>query len=100
MKITNQVECNEATQIGQEKVGEILELIPGFKNEIDWKKTNLNSKDYMRVVFKNGSVLDIVAASQRTRGARRHGGLVEEASRIALIYLFPFISGGQIIIFG
>lgn len=69
----------QATQIGQEKVGEILELIPGFKNEIDWKKTNLNSKDYMRVVFKNGSVLDIVAASQRTRGARRHGGLVEEA---------------------
>lgn len=68
----------QAASIGKEKVSEILELIPGFKNEIDWKRSNLNGKDYMRVAFKNGSVLDIVAASQRTRGARRHGGLIEE----------------------
>lgn len=28
--------------------------------------------------FKNGSKLDILAASQRSRGARRTGGLIEE----------------------
>lgn len=69
----------QAANIAREKIDEILDLIPGFKREIDWKQTNLNGKDYVRVVFKNGSKLDIVAASQRTRGGRRHGGLIEEA---------------------
>ena len=35
-------------------------------------------KDYVRLEFKNGSKLDIVAARQSTRGGRRHGGLMEE----------------------
>ena len=69
----------QAANIAREKIDEILDLIPGFKREIDWKQTNLGGKDYVRVVFKNGSKLDIVAASQRTRGGRRHGGLIEEA---------------------
>ena len=51
----------------------------------------------MRVVFKNGSKLDIVAASQRTRGGRRHGGLIEEANKIALTHFFPDITGGQLL---
>ena len=69
----------QAANIAREKIDEILDLITGFKREIDWKQTNLGGKDYVRVVFKNGSKLDIVAASQRTRGGRRHGGLIEEA---------------------
>ncbi len=52
----------------------------------------------MRVVFKNGSKLDIVAASQRTRGGRRHGGLIEEANKIALTHFFPDITGGQLLV--
>nr|DAI51024.1 MAG TPA: terminase large subunit [Caudoviricetes sp.] len=29
-------------------------------------------------MFKNGSVLDNLAATERSRGQRRHGGLMEE----------------------
>lgn len=68
----------QAANIAKEKIEEILELIPGFRREINWKKTSFG-KDYVRVTFKNGSVLDVVAARQSTRGGRRHGGLIEEA---------------------
>lgn len=35
-------------------------------------------KDYARITFKNGSILDIVGALNSTRGGRRHCGLLEE----------------------
>lgn len=35
-------------------------------------------KDYARITFKNGSILDIVGALSSTRGGRRHCGLFEE----------------------
>lgn len=54
-------------------------MIPGLKNEIDWRpgKTTA-SKDMVRYKFKNNSSLDIVAAKQSSRGKRKHGGLIEE----------------------
>ena len=36
------------------------------------------SKDDLRFVFKNGSEINILAASERSRGQRRQSGLVEE----------------------
>lgn len=36
------------------------------------------SKDDLRFVFKNGSEINILAASERSRGQRRQAGLVEE----------------------
>lgn len=35
-------------------------------------------KDYVRLVLKNRSVLDVVGALDSTRGGRRHGGLIDE----------------------
>ena len=58
---------------------EICDLIPSFKREIDWGRgKSQESKDKVRYVFKNGSVLDNLAARESTRGQRRHGGLMEE----------------------
>lgn len=70
----------QAANIAKEKIEEICDLIPALRREIDWRpgKTTF-SKDYVKVEFKSGSRLDIVAARQSTRGGRRHGGLVEEA---------------------
>ena len=45
-------------------------------------------RDYVKIAFKNGSYLDIVAARETTRGGRRTSGLVEEATNIALTFLF------------
>jgi hypothetical protein len=69
----------QAANIAKEKIEELLELLPALHKEIDWRagKTQF-AKDYVRVSFKNGSRLDIVAVRESTRGGRRHGGLIEE----------------------
>lgn len=69
----------QAAGILQEKVEEICRLVPGFMDEIQWGRGESRAgKDYCLYNFKNGSKLDNLAASEKTRGKRRHGGLIEE----------------------
>ena len=69
----------QAAGIVKEKVQEICTLVPAFKREIDWSRgVTLEGKDYCKYVFKNGSYIDNLGASEKSRGKRRHGGLVEE----------------------
>ena len=69
----------QAAGIAKEKVDELCKLIPGLRNEIDWRPgKTVSSKGNVRYQFKNGSVLDIIAARQSSRGKRKHGGLIEE----------------------
>ena len=70
----------QAADIVKEKVDELCALVPALNRELDRRpgKTR-NSKDYCIFVFKNGSYFDNVAASEKSRGKRRHGGLVEES---------------------
>ena len=69
----------QAAGIIKEKVTEICTLVPAFERELDRRpgKTR-EGKDYVCYVFKNGSYFDNIAASEKSRGKRRHGGLVEE----------------------
>ncbi len=64
----------QSASIIEEKINELCDLIPALKNEINWERGGGTSfsKDQATVVFKNGSVYDNVAASQRSRGKRRH----------------------------
>ena len=66
----------QGASIAKEKIEELIELIPALKNEINFKKT-LFGKDYVKVEFKNGSRLDVVAARNSTRGGRRHGNDID-----------------------
>lgn len=70
----------QAAGIIKEKVDELCTLVPGLTREINWKpgKTR-EGKDYVIYVFKNGSYFDNVAAAEKSRGKRRHGGSLEEA---------------------
>lgn len=69
----------QGASILQEKISLICEMIPSFKKEIDWGRgKTLIGKDKVKYVFTNGSVLDNLAASEKTRGQRRHGGVMEE----------------------
>ena len=69
----------QASGILKEKVQEICEKVPGFAQEIDWGRgKTLEGKDYCKYIFKGGSFIDNLAASEKSRGKRRHGGLVEE----------------------
>jgi len=62
----------QATNIVKEKFEEIIELIPTLKAEIDFK-TCLFTRNYVKINFKNGSRLDVVAVKDSARGGRRHG---------------------------
>jgi len=65
----------QAANIAKEKIDEIWELFPVLQREIKYYSFQ---KDYVKLVFQNGSKLDIVAVQNSTRGGRRHGGLIEE----------------------
>lgn len=69
----------QASSILKAKVQELCHLIPALQDEIDWGRgKTLEGKDYVKYIFKNGSVLDNIAARETSRGQRRHGGLMEE----------------------
>ena len=69
----------QAAGITREKVEELCSLSPGLKNEIDWTRGQTkSSKNEVTYKFKNGSVFDIMAAQQSSRGKRATGGLMEE----------------------
>ena len=78
----------QASSILKAKVQELCHLIPALHEEIDWRRgKTMEGKDYVRYVFKNGSVLDNIAARETSRGQRRHGGLMEECIGIDGIIL-------------
>lgn len=65
------------------KVEEICKLIPAFAKEIEWDTRGTNAKtrqtkDTVVYQFKNGSTLENIAASEKTRGRRFQAGLMEE----------------------
>ena len=69
----------QAALITISKVEEICKLIPALSNEINWDRgVSTKSKDNVKYVFKNGSVIDILAARESSRGQRRNGGVIEE----------------------
>lgn len=65
------------------KVDELCNLMPALEKEIIWdtrgtRAKTSQTKDTVVYNFKNGSILQNVAASEKTRGARFHCGLMEE----------------------
>ena len=69
----------QAASITIAKIEEICKLIPSLQNEINWSRgVSKKSKDDVNYVFKNGSKINILAATERSRGQRRTGGLMEQ----------------------
>jgi hypothetical protein len=69
----------QAAQILQDKIQDICNKIPAFSREIDWSRgASKESKDYCKYILKNGSSIENLAASERSRGRRMHAGLIEE----------------------
>lgn len=65
----------QSAKIAKEKILEILEIYPLLEKEIFSKNF---SGDYVRVTFRNGSIFDVCAAIDSTRGGRRNAGLIDE----------------------
>lgn len=69
----------QAAGIAKEKTDLLCKLIPGLRNELDLSRGKTKtSKDNIELLFKNGSILDVMAARQSSRGKRANGGLMEE----------------------
>lgn len=69
----------QAATILSDKVRDICNKIPAFNKEIDWRRGQTQeSKDYCLYILKNGSTIENLAASERSRGRRMHAGLIEE----------------------
>lgn len=66
---------DQASQIAQQNIEAIWNFLPILKKEV--RKFQF-AKDFTRLTFHNNSVLDIVVASQGSRGLRRHGLSFEE----------------------
>ena len=67
----------QGAKVAKEKVEEILNMFPLLRRELV-KETYTSGTDYLRMAFRNGSIFDIVAAIDSTRGGRRHGGIIDE----------------------
>lgn len=68
---------DQASQIAQQNIEAIWNFMPLLQKETKPKGVTF-AKDYTRIKFLNNSVLDIVVASQGSRGLRRHGLSFEE----------------------
>ena len=69
----------QSAGIIKEKVDELCTLVPALDREIDRRPGHTRqSKDYCIFQFKNGSYFDNLSATEKSRGKRRHGGLLEE----------------------
>ena len=71
----------QATGIVREKAEELCKLVPGLANEVNFERgKSKSSKEEFTYLFKNGSILDVMAARQSSRGRRATGGLIEDYS--------------------
>lgn len=67
----------QAAKFSQDNIEAIWDFFPILRDEIKYKSF---SKDYTKLVFKNGSRFDVVQTKDSERGGRRHGGAIEEIS--------------------
>lgn len=79
---------SESASILSSKVQELCRLIPALGNEVVWdtrkeKGTKTSStRDSVVYTFRNGSQLENIALTEKTRGRRFQSGLIEEAAMI------------------
>lgn len=75
---------NQAAKITKQKIEEIWRIWPLLKNELEESFSNSEGvhanfgKDYVELVFKNGSRLTVVGALDSDRGLRTHATLIDE----------------------
>ena len=69
----------QSASILRDKINDICTKIPSFGKEIFWERgSSRESKDFVIYKFKNGSTIENLAATERSRGRRMHSGLLEE----------------------
>lgn len=84
--MTSDVKAQSASILST-KVAELVRLIPALEKEIDWDTRGKNSKtviskDRVSYQFKNGSVVENLAAAESSRGQRYTSGIIEECAKI------------------
>lgn len=64
----------QAASITISKIEQLCSLIPALDNELNRERgqTRNSTKD-VKYIFKNGSTIDVLSATEKTRGQRRTG---------------------------
>lgn len=84
----------QAARITMQKIIEICNLLPELAEEIDFSRGETQKgRDNVTFKWKNGSSIDILAATDSSRGQRRNCGIIEEA-RDCLNISFPIYQWG------
>lgn len=70
----------QSANILKDKENELIRLVPALAREIKRERGGgtTETKDYVRYQFTNGSVIDNITASEKSRGLRRTAGTIEE----------------------
>ena len=71
----------QSADILRSKFEELIKLVPALDREVDYRprKTSF-TKDKIVIYFKNGSIIDNLAANEKSRGQRRTNGVLEECA--------------------
>jgi hypothetical protein len=67
--------AKQAASITKRNIEAIWSHFPLLKDEVAKEEFQ---KDYTRLIFKNGSQLEVIQVAQSSRGTRAHGGSIEE----------------------
>lgn len=82
----------QAASITLAKLEEICKRIPAFANEVNFERgETTKGRDNISYKFKNGSTIDILPATERSRGQRRTTGTMEECVLIDPDKLYDII---------
>lgn len=84
--MTSDVKAQSASILSS-KVELLVQMIPALGKEIEWDTRGKNtktvvSKDKVSYQFKNGSVIENLAATESSRGQRYTSGIIEECAKI------------------
>mgnify|MGYP004645472019 FL=1 len=86
-RLATACEYIESASILSSKVELLVQMIPALGKEIEWDTRGKNtktvvSKDKVSYQFKNGSVIENLAATESSRGQRYTSGIIEECAKI------------------
>lgn len=84
--MTSDVKAQSASILSS-KTDLLVQMIPALGKEIEWDTRGKNtktvvSKDKVSYQFKNGSVVENLAATESSRGQRYTSGIIEECAKI------------------
>lgn len=76
LEVTNLAKYYEGAKVANQKIHQLWDLLPLLKDEIIGEGNFGN--DYIKISFRNGSIMDVMSPINSTRGNRATAGILDE----------------------